>query len=239
MNKKVYSIKRCLINWRGANLSSESKYKPNWKNLIKKFNSILDFDFRHEVESYLQEYMERLSRNYKEVREKFYNNNVKSSMENVRKFFEKTEEGERLRTISLLFVITLIGGLIIAIALRFLLIHNEIIFGYSIVPATGIYGVIFAFYFIGAYLAYHYFTNRTWKQSLKRNKELAMEKLKNELDNIRSYITYLSDFSKKISSEASQKISRIVKVGTKISEDEQPIVEKQKIPDEKEYREEV
>ncbi|MFB0560900.1 MAG: hypothetical protein ACETWM_06785 [Candidatus Lokiarchaeia archaeon] len=220
-------------------MSPESKYKPNWKNLINKFNSILNFEFRHEVESYLQEYMERLSQNYKEVWEKFYNKNVKSSMENVRKFFEKTKEGERLRTISLLFVITLIGGLIIAIALRFILIHNEILFGYSIVPETGIYGVIFAFYFIGAYLAYYYFTTRTWRQSLKRNKELAMEKLKKELDNIRSYMTYLSEFSKKISSETSQKISRIVKAGTKISEDEETIIENQEIPDNRDFREEI
>lgn len=221
---------------RGANLSTESKYKPNWKNLIKKFNSILNFDFRQGIESNLQEYMERLSRSYKEVWDKFYNNNVKASIENVRKFFEKTEEGEKLRTISLLFVLTLMGGLAIAIALRFLLIHNEILIGYSVAPATGIYGVIFAFYFIGAYLAYHYFTTKTWRQSLKRNKETAIEKLNKELENIRSYITYLSEFSKKISSEASQKISRIVKVDTKIAENEQPVIKKQEIPDNKEAK---
>ncbi|MGQ9721725.1 MAG: hypothetical protein ACUVXA_10435 [Candidatus Jordarchaeum sp.] len=159
-------------------------------------------------------------------------------MEDVRKFFEKTKEGEKLRTISLIFVITLIGGLIIAIALRFLIIHNEILIGYSVAPATGIYGVIFAFYFIGAYLAYHYFTNRAWRQSLKRNKELAKDKLNKELENIRSYISYLSEFSKKFSSEASQKISRIVKVGTNISEDEKPIVKNTEIPDKNEQKQE-
>ncbi|WXG40068.1 MAG: hypothetical protein WED07_04475 [Candidatus Freyarchaeum deiterrae] len=183
-------------------MSSVRGYKPNWENLIEKFNSFLDLNFRHEAVTQLQESIDRLSRSYKEAWEKFSKSNVKASMENVRKFFEKTNEGERLKTISLLFVITLISGLITAIALRFLLIPNLVFAGYSIAPATGIYGAIFALYFIGAYFVYHYFTTKTWKQSLKRNKELAIVKLKKEIENIRLYITYLSEFSKKVSPRA-------------------------------------
>ncbi|MHA1432143.1 MAG: hypothetical protein ACTSRV_17395, partial [Candidatus Freyarchaeota archaeon] len=69
---------------------SESKYKIDWKKLIEKFNSLVDFNFRHEVETQLQEYIEKLSQSYREVWEKFSNYDVKSSIENVRKFFEKT-----------------------------------------------------------------------------------------------------------------------------------------------------
>ena len=206
---------------------SESKYKIDWKKLIEKFNSLVDFNFRQEVETQLQEYIEKLSQNYREVWEKFSNHDVKSSIENVRKFFEKTKEGQRLKTISGAFIVALIGGLLTAIVLRFFLAQNVIVVGYSVVPTTGIYGIIFAFYFIGAYLAYHYLTTKTWRQSLRKNKELAMEKLNKELENIKAYITYLSEFSKKISSEAGQKISRIVKVGTKIEEEEKPVTENQ------------
>jgi hypothetical protein len=218
--------------WRGANLSSDSRKKPDWKELIEKFNSLLDFDFRHEFESQLQEHIERFSRSYKEIWEKFSSTNVKTSIENFRKFFEKTQEGERLRTISIIFMVTLIIGFITAIGLRFLLIQNELFIGYSMVPATGIYGVIFAFYFLGAYLVYHYFTNKTWRQSLKKNREAAIEKLNKEIENIKAYIVYLNEFSKKITSEASHTISRIAKLEPENQGEKSPLTENKEIPQE-------